>query len=181
MRRQQLHYYLEVEYSAKGLFLALLLFTALQQPAPSDLEGQAWCLLGGLGSALALSAGLRLKQGHRIKGRLVPFLLFLMLESPELTYLGILGGMAVGAYLMPRHFQVEWLLPAMLVGGIVLGVGFHYVGRITHRWTRLGVSLALTVAPIAAILAWQFLQPGFLASASAAGFQLTMTLSRFFP
>src|SRR6516165_10594315 len=117
--------WLQLEYIAKGVFLGLLLFTALQQPEKGDVEKLFMCLLGGLGAGLALAAIGTLRQGYRIKGRFFPFLLFLVLENPALAYLGILAGMAMAAYLVPKKEATEpWLLPTTLIGGIILGLAF---------------------------------------------------------
>jgi tetratricopeptide (TPR) repeat protein len=175
MRWQQL------EYLGKGLFLGLLLYTALQHPARADLELQGWCLLGGLTICLAVAAVLRLKQGYQIKGRYLTFILFLLLESPALTYLGILGGMTLAACLIPRRAEQAWLLPATLVGGMLIGLGFAFFRLIHHRWTRIGISLALALTPVVTVLAWQYINPGFLADdPRSVGIQLLLGIPFFY-
>src|SRR5262249_45685102 len=101
--------WLQTEYLLKGIYLGLVLYAALQQASiPPDSAGLAWeCLLtvnlltlAGLGAALVLAGLAKLREGFRVRGRLVPFLLFLLLESPTLAYLGILGGTVTGIYLV---------------------------------------------------------------------------------
>src|SRR5262245_4749719 len=130
MRWQQL------EYIAKGVFLGLVLFVALQQPAGTDVEKFLLCLLGGLALGLAGGAVGAVRQGFQIKGRVLPFVLFLVLEHPLLTYGGILLGAVTGVLLVQRTVTEAWLLPTLLVGGVVLGVIFPYVRLVKHPIAR---------------------------------------------
>ncbi len=84
----------QTEYLLKGLYLGLVLFAALQQaeasPAGSwdSLARVNLSTLAGLGLALGLAAVGKLREGYRVKGRLVVFVLFLLLESPQSASLG---------------------------------------------------------------------------------------------
>src|SRR5690242_1714790 len=96
--------WLNTEYILKGVYLGLMLFAALLLAAAGDNPWQTlWrvnlCTLAGLVLALAAAAFLKLREGFRVKGRLLIFLLFLLLESPTFVYAGILLGAVVGAFL----------------------------------------------------------------------------------
>src|SRR5262245_39117828 len=98
----------QTEYILKGVFLGLVLYAALLLAAPKPgefnwQEGLWRCNLGpliGLAAALLVATVLKLREGVRIQGRPVSFILFLLLESRNLVYGGIILGMAVGTYLL---------------------------------------------------------------------------------
>src|SRR5262245_2369847 len=95
--------WLQTEYLLKGIFLGLLLDVALRQAGKQTFSWEPplqvlLCTVGGLAVALLLAAAVKLRAGYRIRGRLLPFILFLLLESPTLVYAGILGGMLLGAW-----------------------------------------------------------------------------------
>lgn len=172
--------WLQLEYIAKGLFLGLLLYTALEQPGKGDIQTLLLAMLGGLAAGLGSAAVGAARQGYRVKGRLAAFVLFLILEHPALTYLGILAGTALAALLVPKTITEPWLLPATLVGGVILGVGFPLVGLIKNRWVRFSVSLALALAPVAAVLVGLWIVPTFVANRAEAGVFLLIGIPFFY-
>lgn len=95
----------QTEYLLKGVYLGLVLFAGLVVGALGPDQARDVILrvnggtLAGLAAALLVAALFRLRLGFRIKGRLLAFILFLLLESPILAYLGILGGTVGGLYL----------------------------------------------------------------------------------
>src|SRR5262249_8938838 len=110
--------WLQTEYILKGIYLGLLLDVALRQAERPATEWSAAltfaaCTLGGLLLALTLAALWKLRQGYRIRGRLAPFILFLLLESPTLVYIGILGGTLLGAWLL-REGETDPLFVQMV-------------------------------------------------------------------
>src|SRR5262249_47931681 len=113
----------------------------------------AACTLGGLLLALTLAALWKLRQGYRIRGRLAPFILFLLLESPTLVYIGILGGTLLGAWLL-REGETDPLFVQMVGGGAALGVLFWVLRHVRERRTRLGLSLAMAAGLMAAAVYW---------------------------
>jgi tetratricopeptide (TPR) repeat protein len=164
--------WLQTEYLLKGLYLGLVLYAALQQAATPQNGWDALArvnllALGGLLLALLVAALAKLRQGYRIRGRLLIFTLFLLLESPTLVYAGILGGTFAGiASVRPLvGEQVERLnelfLP-VLGGGALAGLAFGSLRPVRHRLTRIGLILALAAGLVGGLLYW-FGQLGDLA------------------
>ena len=173
-------HWLQLEYVAKGLYLGLLLFTAFQQPAATDVELLLICLLGGFGVSLALSAARAFQQGYRPRGQLVAFLLFLVLENPALTYLGILAGAGAAAFVVTKTITAPWFLPATLIGGAALGFAFPIVRMVKNDWLRFALGLVLAMVPVALILACFHFYPDFLSQPKTAGIILLVGLPFFY-
>src|SRR5262249_28076933 len=123
----------------------LLVFVALQDPDGRAVALVAVALLAGLVLHLGLAAYGKYREGYRVKGRLLPFLLFLLLESPGLVYTGILVGMVAGAIAVRREANSS-LLGLTVGGGALLGVAFGLLRQVRHRGLRLGLSLAVATA-----------------------------------
>ena len=159
--------WLQTEYILKGIYLGLLLdiaFRQAEQPGASPYAPLllAACTFGGLLLALGLAGLWKIKQGYRIRGRLAPFILFLLLESPGLVYAGILAGTAAGAYLIHGGTiddQQRALLIYMVGGGAILGVLFGVVRSVRIRRVRLGVSLLMAAALVGGLAYWLGLLP----------------------
>lgn len=145
--------WLQTEYILKGTYLGFLVFVALQEPTWGTIAWVTLCTLAGLAAALAAAAAWKVREGYRVRGKLVPFLLFLLLESPELIYAGVLFGTALGAYGVQRPGE-DGLLSACVVGGAVLGLVFSLMRHVRQRRVRLGLSLALGAGLVAAALYW---------------------------
>jgi tetratricopeptide (TPR) repeat protein len=151
--------WLNTEYILKGVYVGLVLFTALLlAAAPGDTSWPTLltvnlCTLAGLAIGLAVAAFVKLREGFRVKGRLLIFLLFLLLESPTLVYAGILGGAAVGTFLVRQEGLDHLLLPTV-GGGAAVGVLFGLLRQVQHRYARLGLILALAAGLVAGALAW---------------------------
>jgi tetratricopeptide (TPR) repeat protein len=146
--------WLQSEYILKGVYLGLLLYVALQQREWQDTAWVAAFAFGGLALALAVAGRRKVKEGVHVRGRLLSFTLFLLLENPFLVYLGILGGMLAAAVWFGRRDESEWLLPALAGGGAVLGLGFWAVRHVQDRRIRLGASLLLAVLLGGAAVFW---------------------------
>jgi tetratricopeptide (TPR) repeat protein len=158
--------WLKSEYLLKGLFLGALLFAAYQEATPPDLETPApgWPALGqvtllmlaGLVGGLVLAAVRKLREGYKINGRIVAFVVFLLLESPGLVYTGILVGLIAGAYTLGVGQRAEdtrlWI--TMAFGGVALGLIFSSLRDVRHRLARLGLSLLLAVVLGGGALLW---------------------------
>ena len=133
------------EYILKGVFLGLLLFVALQQPSWLAIGGIFLCIVGGLALCLGVAGYGKIKKGYKVAGRWPAFILFLLLESPQLVYAGIIGGTLFGSYLARGDENPEWFL-ATFLGGAAVGLCFWALRHVADRGTRLGLSFALAVA-----------------------------------
>lgn len=157
-------HWLQTEYLLKGLYLGLVLYAALQQAALSQYGWDALArvnllALGGLILAL-LAAGLaKLREGYRVRGRLLIFILFLLLESPTLVYAGILGGTLGGIAWVQRTLlgelpRLQELFVPTLGGGALAGLAFGSLRQVRHRPTRIGLILALAAGLAGGLLYW---------------------------
>src|SRR6266851_348207 len=150
--------WLHTEYVLKGVYLGLVLFAALvQAAAPREDYWQTLllvnlCTLAGLGLALAVAAVRKMREGYQVKGRLLIFLLFLLLESPTLVYTGILGGAFVGVFLVRQEGLDQLFLPTV-AGGAAAGVVFGLLRQVQHHYVRLGLILALAASLVTGALA----------------------------
>src|SRR5262245_930252 len=163
---------LPTEYLLKGVYLGLVLFAALHLGTIKP-EADAQLLnallrvnltaLAGLGLALLIAAVLRFKDALRAHGRLLAFLLFLLLESPTLTYLGILGGTFAGVYLLrstpgliPQESldALQHLFVPIIGVGAAAGLAFGLLRQVQHRLARLCLILALAGGLVACGLSW---------------------------
>jgi tetratricopeptide (TPR) repeat protein len=158
--------WLNTEYILKGVYLGLVLFAALQEsatPYPASWNGLVWINLAGLiGLLVALAAAgySKVREGYAVKGRFVPFLFFLLLESPLLIYAGIIGGSLVGVLFTLRDGMGE-VLVTMLGSGAVLGVLFGALRQVRQKNVRLGLILLLSAALVAGLFVI-FGKPEFL-------------------
>lgn len=148
--------WMQTEYLLKGVFLGLMADIALKQAGQTKFDWQApallaLCIFGGLFLALAASAINKFRHGYRIRGRFLPFLLFLLLESPTLVYVGILLGTGAGAYLI-RPDEPDDMLLYMVLGGVVLGLVFTVLRQLHDRRMRLGLSLVMGAALVVGAL-----------------------------
>jgi tetratricopeptide (TPR) repeat protein len=158
--------WLMTEYILKGVYLGLLVFVGLKLPQTDwwpAIGKVALCTLGGLLLFLGVAAVRKLFEGYRIRGRLLPFLLFLVLENATLVYAGVLLGMTAGVFWMrfiadlgtldvsdPAFWQrvqtdVEgnqeyWVI----VGGAVLGYVFYSL-RQTQAKSRIWFGLVMAI------------------------------------
>ena len=142
------------EYLAKGVFLGLLLYTALQVPDWTTFFRVDGCLAAGLVVALLVSAAQKWREGYRIGGRPAAFFLFLLLESDLLIYAGIVLGMFLGAQTLPAEVADRQLLLACTLGGATLGLVFGVVNRVRRNMLRLGLSLGLAIGLVLGALVW---------------------------
>ncbi|MCS6849904.1 MAG: tetratricopeptide repeat protein [Gemmataceae bacterium] len=167
------------EYILKGTFLGLGCFVMLQQPDPADSLRVMGYTGGGLLLCLVLAAVGKLREGYRIRGQWLAFVLFLLLESPTLVYAGILGGMTVGSLTIPMTAE-ELPLWRAVAAGSVAGLVFYYLRQLRHPWGRF--ALALGVAAAAAIAAISYLQshPEFPAHRQLFAGQLLFTILFFY-
>jgi tetratricopeptide (TPR) repeat protein len=165
---------LQTEYLLKGIYLGLVLFAALHlatiPPGPDSaallrdgLFRVNAAALAGFALALVVAALFRLREALRARGRLVAFVLFLLLESPTLTYLGILGGTFAGIWWLrdgladldpARRQALEQLFVPVIGGAAIAGLAFGILRQLHNRSARLFLTLGLAAGLVAAGLAW---------------------------
>jgi tetratricopeptide (TPR) repeat protein len=152
--------WIPTEYVLKGVFLGLLTFAALQaagadSPDWATTGKLGLCVAGGLALALGLAAVSKLRAGYEVKGRLLAFVLFLLLESSYLVYAGILLGMAVGtlwAWNVSEATNTNLNFFWAVVGGALLGVIFGSLRNVENRWGRIALCLVMGAGIVVAAL-----------------------------
>ncbi|HLW66760.1 MAG TPA: tetratricopeptide repeat protein [Gemmataceae bacterium] len=171
--------WLYAEYMLKGVFFGLLVFVALQQPDWRQTGMVGACLGIGLGAGLLIAAVSWLMRGIRVGGKILSLILFLILESPTLVYLGVIGGMAAGVWMLihplPEDTEAKTRLIRALVylagGGGVLGFAIGELRSIGARMWRLGVALGGATIIVAGAL-WCLENPEKLGAQPIANPQL---------
>ncbi|MFI4983514.1 MAG: hypothetical protein ACHQIO_24445, partial [Nevskiales bacterium] len=153
-----------VESILKGLFLGVLLFAALQEAVPQGdpAEPPGWpalgrvtlFMLGGLVVGLVIAAVWKLREGYKINGRVVAFIVFLLLESPALVYTGIIFGLIAGSNSLRHGDDDTYLWVSTALGGAALGVVFGVLRDVRKRWRRIGLCLLLAVVLGGGALIW---------------------------
>jgi tetratricopeptide (TPR) repeat protein len=146
--------WLQTEYMLKGVFLGLLLYVAVQKPEWDQNAWLALYTLAGLVLALGLAAYRKIREGFRVRGRLLSFILFLLLENPLLVYVGVLGGMTAGAFALFPPGAEDWVFPAAVGGGALLGFAFWFLPHLRDRRLRLGLSFALAACLGGGVIYW---------------------------
>jgi tetratricopeptide (TPR) repeat protein len=155
--------WLQTEYLLKGVYLGLVLYAALQQAATPQAAWDALArvnllALGGLALALIAAGLAKLREGYRVRGRMLIFTLFLLLESPTLVYAGILGGTLSGIAWVQQTLgeqpRLRELFLPVIGGGAAAGLVFGALRQVRHRLTRIGLILALAAGLAGGLLYW---------------------------
>src|SRR5438552_1281593 len=102
----------QTEFLLKGVYLGLLMMIAWQKPTWEDLGYVALYSLGGLALFLGVAALRKIREGYKVSGNLLGFLLFLILEHPGMVYAGLLLGLSFGTYrvtrVIPEGEEPDW-------------------------------------------------------------------------
>lgn len=135
------------EYLLKGLFLGLWSYLALVQPDRDGFLRVLGGTAGGLGLGLAAGAVQQFLRGYRPAANPGGFLLLVLLDSPYLIYLGLIGGAAAGVFAERPAADAgnparDWL-PYFALGGAVLGVGLYQLSRVKEWVWRFGLGLGV--------------------------------------
>jgi tetratricopeptide (TPR) repeat protein len=159
----------QTEFLLKGVYLGLLLLIAWQLPTTQDLELIGLYTVGGLVLCLVIAALRKVREGYRVHGRLLGFILFLVLENPGLVYAGLILGLAVGTYMTlfySRGMAMDWDSIAFLGGGAALGIVFYAIRYVRDRRIRLWLGLGLVVVLAGGLVAAYYLRPELFAVAA---------------
>ncbi len=150
--------WIQTEFLLKGIYLGLLLTVAMRDPTWSEMAIVGACTFGGLALCLAVAAFYKLREGYRLRGRILGFLLFVLLENPGMVYLGLVAGLALGTRVgfLGRAAQDEdWWLLAPVGAGAVLGIVFWIVRHVRdlqlRNWLGLGLAVVLIGGGFAAL------------------------------
>jgi tetratricopeptide (TPR) repeat protein len=162
------------EYLLKGVFLGLWAYLAvLQPPTAPDWPrfNRVLAAMGiGLGVGLLVGAVVQVRRGFRPGANPFGFLLTVLMESPLWIYLGVVGGLAVG--LVTQYDpdpQKNWLAYFVL-GGVVLGYGFHQLRQVKEWAWRFGIAAAIGAALVYLALTYIDMLPGLTEPAARENF-----------
>ena len=131
------------EYVCKGLFLGLLVFVAFHEPSWTAFGQVAGCLIAGFLGAVGIAYFQKVREGYRPGTQRFSFLLFILLESGQLIYAGVLLGIVAGAALRIFAGATGMMLPSTVAGGVALGLIFPLLRQVGNRPARLGLSLVM--------------------------------------
>src|SRR5262245_3709433 len=152
----------QIEFVLKGLYLGLLLMVALHGPGWLELAWIGGFTLGGLALGVAGAAVQKWREGYRPRGRPFSYLLFLLLENPGRVYIGLVAGLALGAFTAfkdqgdDRDLQRDLYV---IAGGAALGVVLYFLRTVPERSIRVWMGLGLAVALIGAAADLQYEYP----------------------
>ncbi len=157
----------QTEFLLKGVYLGLLVMIAWFVPKWDELAIIAGFTLAGLALFLGWAAFLKIREGYRIQGRLLGFLIFLLLENTGMVYAGLLLGLSCGAgwtfkwWRGPPHPDEAIPLEAIwpVFGGAVLGGVFYNLRGVTNRLHRFWMSLAMIAILVGGAGAFYYLKP----------------------
>jgi tetratricopeptide (TPR) repeat protein len=158
------------EFLLKGVYLGLLVTIAIRHPSPENPLEVAYVgifVLAGLLLFLGMAAYQKIREGYRVGGRWLGFLIFLLLENPGMVYAGLLVGLSVGTWqyykLRPFDPAVEEAFPLEAVwpvlGGAVLGLIFYAMRFVRQPLQRFGMSLAMLAILVGGTIALYYFRP----------------------
>jgi hypothetical protein len=125
------------EYLLKGVFLGLWSYLALALPPHAPDWSRFGVILafaaGGLALGLLLGAVWQIRRGFKPSTNPKAFPLVVLLESPYWIYGGLIGGLALGLVSqidVRSEDPVTGWLAYFVIGGAVLGYGFHQLTQV---------------------------------------------------
>jgi tetratricopeptide (TPR) repeat protein len=157
----------QTEFVFKGIYLGLLLFVGLVLREPDwwkEIAQVGICTFGTLGLFVAVAGVRKLREGYRVKGRWITFVLFLLLENPGMVFAGVILGMLLAAFSLVENYSLfglethhdeeleqGWLLWCVLGGaavGAVFDILYHVHSLKARRWYGLALGVILAASAI---------------------------------
>lgn len=186
------------EYVLKGLFLGLWAYLALLQPDASKFGLVLAWTAGGLGAGLLAGAVLQILRGYRPTANLPAFLLVVLLDSPFVIYLGLIGGLAAGMFAVtgfdlpaatpdalaaiaggivtdPAAARPNWI-GYFAVSGAILGYGFFQLRAVKDWMYRFGIGLAVGALLIYLAIHYLGQVPAFVGDDAQRGFAIHLLI-----
>ncbi len=153
----------QTEFILKGAYLGLLVLVAMQGPSWMQTAQVALVTLAGLVVCVGIAGYQKIREGYRVRGRLIGFILFLILENPILVYTGLVLGLTLGAYSILKRddalHEAPLLVFGPVLGGAALGFVFWLLRHVRERKVRLWVGLGLAVALVSGAIALLHFDP----------------------
>lgn len=152
----------QTEFILKGAYLGLLVLVGMQAPDWGQAAQVALFTVGGLIVSLGVIAVRMIRDGYRVRGRFLGFILFLILENPVLVYTGLIAGLAVGTYTILRQNDLGQngvAVMAPVLGGAALGYVFWLLRHVRDRRISQWVGLALAIALAGGAITFLIFEP----------------------
>jgi tetratricopeptide (TPR) repeat protein len=160
----------QTEFLLKGVYLGLLVMIAWFVPKWDELAIIALFTLAGLVFFVGLAGVQKIREGYNVKGRLLGFLVFLLLENPGMVYAGLLIGLSCGTGWTFKWWRenanpeeaipLEALWPVL--GGGVLGAIFYNLRFVRQPMYRFWMGLAMIGILVGAAAAFYYFKPDVL-------------------
>ena len=155
----------QTEFLLKGVYLGLLVMIAWCEPTWLELGLIALYTLASVALFLGKAAYTKIREGFHVKGRLLGFLIFLLLENGGAVYAGMLIGLSFGAWQVfeMRTEAAPWEEAVWAVlGGAVLGGLFYQLRHVRQPVYRLYVNLAMILILVGGAWAFYYFKPEIL-------------------
>ena len=111
----------QTEFLLKGVYLGLLVSIALLFTEPLHVLYVALITLAVLVGFVVTAAMRRIREGYRVQGRWLGFLIFVILDSPQMVYAGMLVGLIAGMTVIFKGADMARELPIEAVWPILRG------------------------------------------------------------
>jgi tetratricopeptide (TPR) repeat protein len=158
----------QTEFLLKGVYLGLLVMIACMVPAPTALELTLIALYTAVGllAFLAVAGYRKIREGYRVRGRWVGFIVFLLLENPGMVYAGMLVGLSGGIMLTFNRREVADDAVAIpldaiwpVLGGAALGGIFYALRNMRQPMYRFWISFGMAGVLVAGAVALFHFEP----------------------
>ncbi len=152
----------QTEFLLKGVYLGLLVMIACLLPTWEEGALIALFTLVGLTLFLTVAGYRKIREGYRVRGRWLGFIVFLLLENPGMVYAGMLVGLSCGAmwtfkWWRDADIPLDALWPVL--GGAALGGVFYALRNVRQPMYRFGIGLGLIAALVGGAVALFCFEP----------------------